>query len=190
MVFNCPRDRCGFSIIILLLSYPIGTCIYLNKVSSIYFIFGTFIHTYYPVFPPRITSPPVTHQKVKEGEQISLRVTAEGTKPLTYQWIKDGQKLEDDVNCSGLSTNCLSIKQAYSKFMGEYRCTVSNQVGKDTSIPTCLTIGGYCLVMYVSYLCILLTKRPKIEVSLVLLRLRTSTLDSFKLYCHMWSKYM
>lgn len=99
----------------------------------------------YPVYLPRITSQRDTTQKVAEGEDLSLAVTAEGHPPLKYQWARDEKKLEDNYDYAGSSTDCLLLRQVHIKLAGKYCCTVSNRVGEEASVLTTVSIGGCVL---------------------------------------------
>ena len=89
---------------------------------------------------PAISAQPLSGE-VKEGDSITLNVTASGTAPLTYQWQVDkgdGKGWTDVPDGTGAA---LSVRKVTAEQNGwKYRCTVSNASGKTESNSATLTV--------------------------------------------------
>ena len=89
---------------------------------------------------PAISAQPLSGE-VKEGDSITLNVTASGTAPLTYQWQVDkgdGKGWTDLPDGTGAA---LSVRKVTAEQNGwKYRCTVSNASGKTESNSATLTV--------------------------------------------------
>jgi hypothetical protein len=91
--------------------------------------------------PPRIVQQP-SHQTVAAGGTASLFIVAGGSEPLTYQWQKNGTNLCNDGHCSGTGTGMLTISEACSSDVADYRCVVTNAFGITNSATVTLTLAS------------------------------------------------
>lgn len=84
---------------------------------------------------PSITKHPESQDK-SFGDKVTFEVEANGTAPLSYQWQKDWADLS--VTATEKSYTIDSVKKEDE---GNYRCVVSNKLGKVNSNNATLTIG-------------------------------------------------
>jgi thiol-disulfide isomerase/thioredoxin len=91
--------------------------------------------------PPRIAQQP-SHQTVTSGETASFFILAGGSEPLTYQWQKNGTNLCNDGHCSGTATGTLTISEAGSSDVADYRCAVTNAFGMTNSATVTLALAS------------------------------------------------
>ena len=88
-----------------------------------------------------ITAEP-TSQTVCAGATATFSLTASGAS-LSYQWQKNTgswTNLSDSGDISGSTSNMLEIANTESSDAGSYRCLVSGQCKKDTSVIVSLTV--------------------------------------------------
>jgi hypothetical protein len=91
--------------------------------------------------PPRIVQQP-SPQTVAAGGTASFFLVAGGSEPLTYQWQRNGANLCDDGHCSGTATGTLTISDAGSGDVADYRCVVTNAFGNTNSVTVMLTLAS------------------------------------------------
>lgn len=85
-------------------------------------------------FAPDITTQPLS-QTVVVGETAEFTVAATGSAPLSYQWFLGEMALE------GRTLPTLTIDNAQKSDAGQYKVTVSNAAGSDTSEVVSLTVN-------------------------------------------------
>lgn len=93
------------------------------------------------VAPPNVTAG--LNQRVTEGTDAHLWVSAQGVGPLAYQWQKWGGSwvdVTDGGTISGSTTSMLTIASARSGDAAPYRCRVSNEGGTTDSDPVQLAV--------------------------------------------------
>lgn len=93
------------------------------------------------VAPPTVTAG--LDQRVTEGDNAYLQVSAQGVEPLTYQWQRwNGSwvDLTDDGRIGGTTTDMLVILGATSADAGQYRARVSNEGGTTDSSSIALSV--------------------------------------------------
>ncbi len=84
--------------------------------------------------PARVSNHP-KNARVKIGQTATFSVTATGNEPLVYQWRKNG------TNITFANERTYTTAPATSADNGsEFRVTVTNQHGSDTSAPALLTL--------------------------------------------------
>ncbi len=83
--------------------------------------------------PPKINTPPIS-QSILVGQNVKFSVLATGSSPLKYQWQKGSVDIDSATKDSLVLTN---IKTTDA---GNYRVTVSNDAGKDSSVAATLTV--------------------------------------------------
>lgn len=79
-----------------------------------------------PALAPEIIVEPVD-QLLPTGSKATFSIAVKGATPLTYQWFKNNNPL------AGQTSSTLTITSVGSADVGEYKVTVSNAVGSDTS---------------------------------------------------------
>jgi hypothetical protein len=95
--------------------------------------------------PPSIGQQPA-NQSVVPGGTANFTVVAGGTSPLGYRWQKswpDGQpfsNLNNGGHYSGVLTSTLTISNADSNDVANYRCIVTNAYGSTNSLNASLTV--------------------------------------------------
>jgi hypothetical protein len=89
--------------------------------------------------PPEITVQPAT-LIVTNGTNAAFTVTATGSAPLAYQWqflgsapANAGTNLVNSGNISGVTSNTLAFKPAYTNHIGFYQVIITNLYGAVTS---------------------------------------------------------
>ena len=93
------------------------------------------------------TDPHITnhHQEasiiVKDGESVTLRMSAIGSGQLSYNWKKNGQDITDSDNCTGTDTAALTITSFTEENQGQYTCIVKNHIKTVESRPTKLKLS-------------------------------------------------
>lgn len=93
------------------------------------------------VAPPTVTTG--LDQRVVEGDDAYLQVTAQGVGPLIYQWQKlagSWVDLVDDGRIGGTKADMLTILGATSADGGQYRVRVSNEAGTTDSSSIALSV--------------------------------------------------
>jgi hypothetical protein len=83
---------------------------------------------------PTITSSP-NSQVTTVGDSALFSVTATGEATLTYQWLKD------DTSIGGATNSAFSIRSAVSGDAGNYKVTITNNVGEVTSSTVTLAVN-------------------------------------------------
>ena len=103
--------------------------------------------------PPKIVQLPQTQKNAVPRTNVVFTVEAIGTTPLRFQWEwnciseeemgGDGwQSIPLDVErFQGADTATLTITSVQKSDEGEYRCTVRNYAGSETSEAAVLTVG-------------------------------------------------
>jgi thiol-disulfide isomerase/thioredoxin len=91
--------------------------------------------------PPRIVQQP-SPQTVAAGGTTSFFIVAGGSEPLAYQWQKNGTNLCNDGHCSGTGTGMLTISEAGSGDVADYRCVVTNAFGSTNSAAVTLALAS------------------------------------------------
>jgi hypothetical protein len=95
--------------------------------------------------PPSIGQQPA-NQSVVPGGTANFTVVAGGTSPLGYRWQKswpDGQpfsNLNNGGHYAGVLTSTLTISNADSNDVANYRCIVTNAYGSSNSLNASLTV--------------------------------------------------
>ena len=99
----------------------------------------------HPDEPPIITVHPQDLKNIVPSKPLTFTVEATGTEPLSYQWEmktrngKGGWQLCDVESFPGANSSTLTISSVQKA--NEYRCTVSNCAGRETSQCATLTVG-------------------------------------------------
>ena len=100
----------------------------------------------YAADPPRITTHPRGVKDAVPGNHVTFAIEATGTEPLNYQW-------ECKIEGSGAWQSCdverfpgtngamLIFPSVQKSNEGNYRCTVSNCAGSETSECATLAVG-------------------------------------------------
>lgn len=87
------------------------------------------------IVKPTIGLQPPYERRVKEGEELNLRLTvAAGSEPITYQWAVDGQ---DILGATGPTLRIPTMKLSDA---GRYACVIRNECGLDISNTTIVTV--------------------------------------------------
>ncbi len=84
---------------------------------------------------PKIVNQP-QNTKVKEGDPLTLSVTATGSAPLSYQWIFEGLKIE------GATNSVYEVEAAQASDAGRYIVTITNPYGSVTSSIATVRVTG------------------------------------------------
>ncbi|MEY5009146.1 MAG: hypothetical protein RLZZ253_285, partial [Verrucomicrobiota bacterium] len=72
--------------------------------------------------------------RVSEGRALTLRASAQGTRPFTYRWTRDGEPIR------GATSPGYTVPQVSYAHRGEYRVEVTNPAGVATSSPFTVTV--------------------------------------------------
>ena len=91
-----------------------------------------------PVPANIITQP--TNQVVTIGSNATFFANALGTPPLNYQWLKNGTNLVTGGRIIGATSNALTLASAVVDDAGQYRVSVSNAYGTNTSSNASLIV--------------------------------------------------
>jgi hypothetical protein len=83
--------------------------------------------------PATVVASPVSVTRI-EGISVTLDVTASGSEPIHYQWLSNG------VAISGATSSSLTLSDIQPSFATNYRVTVFNTLGTNTSSPATLTV--------------------------------------------------
>ena len=86
-----------------------------------------------------------------KGEHVELFVSAIGAEPLQYQWKKDGAVITDP-ECTGATTQILTIHTFSQDHQGNYSCIVSNSLQSVESKAAHLTLGTNYIVLVLTKL--------------------------------------
>jgi hypothetical protein len=89
---------------------------------------------------PEVVSAPPANIIVSPGANVTLNVTAFGTRPLSYQWLANSNALTDGPNVSGAATASLTLFNVAPTNAGTYMVNVSNRVGSVTSSQAQMTV--------------------------------------------------
>ena len=100
-----------------------------------YVLYRAWAEASYEEEAPKIVVQP-QNTKVKEGEPLTLSVTATGSAPLSYQWIFEGLKIEDATN------SVYEVEAAKASDAGRYIVTVTNPYGSVTSSIATVRVTG------------------------------------------------
>ena len=88
--------------------------------------------------PPKGTPPSITTQPIAttapEGDSVSFRAAADGSRPLAYQWQLNGQDIADATGST------LKLESIESSDAGQYTLTVTNAAGEATSQAATLSV--------------------------------------------------
>ncbi len=91
--------------------------------------------------PAAITANPTPIARCA-GTTATFTVTASGSPAPTYQWKKGNTALADAAGqISGSKTATLTLSNIDTTDAGNYKCTVSNSCGSDTSAVAALTVN-------------------------------------------------
>lgn len=91
-----------------------------------------------PVPANIITQP--TNLVVTIGSNATFFVNALGTSPLNYQWLKNGTNLVTGGRITGATSNALTLASTVVDDAGQYRVSVSNAYGTNTSTNASLIV--------------------------------------------------
>ena len=91
----------------------------------------------------KMTKHPQDIKSIKNGEEVTLTVSAIGPQPLNYKWIKDEEEISD-ARYFGADTNKLIITSFVSENQGNYLCCVTGGQQSVKSKPATLQLGTYC----------------------------------------------
>ena len=100
--------------------------------------------------PPKFTHHPQAQKDAIPEKSVAFTVDTSGTQPLKFHWewkpstqSNGWQSIPLDVErFQGADTATLTITRVLKSDEGEYRCTVSNCAGSETSNSAALTIGN------------------------------------------------
>jgi hypothetical protein len=100
-----------------------------------YVLYRAWAEASYDEEAPKIVVQP-QNTKVKEGEKLTLSVTATGSAPLSYQWIFEGLKIE------GATNSVYEVEAAQASDAGRYIVTITNPYGSVTSSIATVRVTG------------------------------------------------
>ncbi|MBO7108361.1 MAG: immunoglobulin domain-containing protein, partial [Verrucomicrobia bacterium] len=100
-----------------------------------YVLYRAWAEASYDEEAPKIVVQP-QNTKVKEGEKLTLSVTATGSAPLSYQWIFEGLKIEGETN------SVYEVEAAQASDAGRYIVTITNPYGSVTSSIATVRVTG------------------------------------------------
>ncbi|MBR5691291.1 MAG: immunoglobulin domain-containing protein, partial [Verrucomicrobia bacterium] len=100
-----------------------------------YVLYRAWAEASYDEEAPKIVVQP-QNTKVKEGEPLTLSVTATGSAPLSYQWIFEGLKIE------GATNSVYEVEAAQASDAGRYIVTITNPYGSVTSSIATVRVTG------------------------------------------------
>ena len=86
-----------------------------------------------------VTSHPQSSACTKD-KRVDLSVSAIGAEPLQYQWKKDGAVITDP-ECTGATTQILTIHTFSQDHQGNYSCIVGNSLQSVESKAAHLALG-------------------------------------------------
>ena len=86
-----------------------------------------------PQASPAVISSEPASQVRYAGKTLQLAAAATGTSPMTYQWLRNDQPLSDGGNVTGATTDTLTLANVTNDDAGNYKLTVTNAFGTDTS---------------------------------------------------------
>jgi len=93
--------------------------------------------------PPSIAQQPIS-QYVAPGGVVDFTVVVSGSSPLSYQWQRNSAKLSNGEHYSGCATATLTVTDADTADVANYRCVVTNAYGSVTSSVASLVLGRPC----------------------------------------------
>ncbi|MCS5575458.1 MAG: immunoglobulin domain-containing protein, partial [Pseudomonadales bacterium] len=85
-------------------------------------------------FPPSITLQPRPFAGLT-GDNLVIRIEANGTAPLSYQWFKDGQSI------AGQTADSFVVESVQESDSGAYSVTVTNEAGTATSDSVIVSVS-------------------------------------------------
>ena len=85
-----------------------------------------------------------------KDEGVELSVSAIGAEPLQYQWKKDGAVITD-LECTGVTTQILTIHTFSQNHEGNYSCIVSNSLQSVESKTAHLALGVLATLMLLNF---------------------------------------
>ncbi len=100
-----------------------------------YVLYRAWAEASYDEEAPKIVNQP-QNTKVKEGDPLTLSVTATGSAPLSYQWIFEGLKIE------GATNSVYEVEAAQASDAGRYIVTITNPYGSVTSSIATVRVTG------------------------------------------------
>lgn len=100
-----------------------------------YVLYRAWAEASYDEEAPKIVNQP-QNTKVKEGDPLTLSVTATGSAPLSYQWIFEGLKIE------GATNSVYEVEAVQASDAGRYIVTITNPYGSVTSSIATVRVTG------------------------------------------------
>lgn len=100
-----------------------------------YVLYRAWAEASYDEEAPKIVNQP-QNTKVKEGDPLTLSVTATGSAPLSYQWIFEGLKIE------GATNSVYEVEAVQASDAGRYIVTITNPYGNVTSSIATVRVTG------------------------------------------------
>ncbi|MCS5572635.1 MAG: immunoglobulin domain-containing protein, partial [Pseudomonadales bacterium] len=85
-------------------------------------------------YPPSITLQPRPFAGLT-GDNLVIRIEANGTMPLIYQWFKDGQSI------AGQTADSFVVESLQETDAGTYSVTVTNEAGIATSVTAIVSVS-------------------------------------------------